>query len=222
MARKRTQNPTYINHLLAERIERRQKHYEAFGQFIEAFAIVETAMALTLWKYAGVSHRVARAVFSGVRAKEAGDFIKRILEARKAPQAKRNRLKYILDQLGEINSARNDIVHYGIQSVWEGNAVVTNALKAATKSKVTHFSASAEILDNMTADLRKITMHLNYEWLEKPRPAQDSLRMGLDNRVLQAPWKYRPQRQAGMPKVPPLERALRKAHRKWKSRQPRA
>src|SRR5437870_235541 len=89
-----------------EQLKREKEYYEALGRFMDAYAQMETAIAQTFWQIAGVSKEVARSVFSGVRAKEAGDQSRRILEATNANPKDLTDLKYLTDQLGVLNSAR--------------------------------------------------------------------------------------------------------------------
>ncbi len=185
---------------LEKQIQEQALYYETLGRFIEAFSAVETAMALTLWKYARTSKSVSRAVFSGVRAKEAGDYIKRILEARGATKAQVARFKHLTDQLGELTSARNDIVHFGAQSISNGRAFVTNALKSHLKERTTNFQISPRILTQMTNDLVKITLHLEYEHLDRQQTGRNALASALLAHTLQAPWQYKLVRQRGVPK----------------------
>src|SRR5579862_9713778 len=57
-----------------------QRYWEALGRFIDLFAGTEAIMQLVLWRYANVPTDTARAIFSGVRLKEAIGYIKRIIE----------------------------------------------------------------------------------------------------------------------------------------------
>lgn len=182
-------------------------YFEALGRFVDAFAEMETAMALTFWKFADVPRDIARAVFSGVRAKEAADQCRRIMEATGSTKKDFEDFKYLTDRLGLLNSARNDIIHYGAFSIGSDGAYVTNAIKAHVEKKVTEFPVSPKILDQMRADAVKITFHLEYEYLGRAWPRSALARAALE-RALQSPWQYKhqprqPKRAADKDKKPP-------------------
>jgi hypothetical protein len=97
-------------------------------------------------------------------------------------------LEFVLQQVGDINSARNFILHYGAESVAEGNAIVSNVLKA--KGEPTFFPISPTILDQMTSDIGKIIIHLNYRHLRQLIPGEFLVKGALYE-VLRAPWQYK-------------------------------
>jgi len=188
-------------------LEKEAAYYEALGRFIGAFAEMETAMALTFWRFARSPTEIARAVFSGVRAKEAGDQCHRIMEAIGVPAPDIAAFKVLTDQMGALNKARNDIVHYGAAAIGSESAYVTNALKAHVEKKVNEFPVSPEILAKMQHDAVKITCHLEYEYLGRDWPKSPLGQMTLQ-RVLQSPWLYKhqprqPKRPEGKDKKPP-------------------
>jgi hypothetical protein len=167
--------------------ERLRAYYEALGRFVDMFARVETAITLTLWHYAKTEPNIAKVIFAGAKVEVGSTYIKQLAEAINAPTEARDDLTDVLQQLGIINSARNFILHYGATSVAEGNAIVSNALKA--KGEPTAFPVSPTLLDQMTADLRKITSHLNYRHL-KQSPTSDKDLNDLAS-VFYSPWQYK-------------------------------
>lgn len=144
-------------------------------------------------------------VFAGTRIDQGSKYIKQLAEATGAPPDKRADLEDILQQTGIITGVRNDILHYGATSVAEGRAVVSNALKA--KGEPTEFPVSPTVLDNMTADLRKIATHLNYKHLGRPMP-RGALGQGLIWRAFESPWQYK---HPSPPKTPPKKDEARPA-----------
>jgi hypothetical protein len=168
--------------------ERLQAYYEALGRFIDMFARVETAVALTLWAYAKVKPEIAKIVFAGARIELGSAYIKQLAEATGADHEACEDLGNVLQQLGIINGVRNAVLHYGAESVAEGRAGVSNAWKA--KGEPTIFPISPTALDDMTADLRKIATHLNYKHLARPTPRGELGAETLES-VLQAPWQYK-------------------------------
>jgi len=168
--------------------KRLQAYYEALGRFVDMFSRIETAVTLTLWAYAGTAPAIAKTILPGVRIDVGSKFIKELAKSTGAAPAARADLECVFQQLGIINGARNDLLHFGATSVAEGRAIVSNALKA--KEEPREFPISPEALDDMTSDLRKIAAHLNYRHLGRPWPKAPLNRLALDD-VLSAAWRYK-------------------------------
>src|SRR5205823_6392002 len=110
-------------------------YHECLGRFIRAFAATEGTMNGALREFSKVTGPVARAIFSGTRAEAAKQYITRIMDAEHYRQEIKDELKNVFNQLGLINSARNEILHYGTQ--FEGDQfIVTNAAKAHLPSRI--------------------------------------------------------------------------------------
>jgi hypothetical protein len=139
--------------------ERLKTYYAALGRFVDLYSRVETAVTLTLWHYAQTTPEIAKIVFAGATIGRGSAFIKELATATGAPQELQADLKNVIQQLDIIKEARNIILHYGASSVAEGNAIVSNALKA--KGTPSTFPISPDILDDMASDLKKILAHLN-------------------------------------------------------------
>jgi len=162
-------------------------YYCALGRFVDTFARVELAAHLTLRHYAKMSRGAGRALLSGVRVDETRNRLLRLFEAGLMGEADWEDAAPIFQQLGTINGRRNDILHHGAIDVAQGFGVVTNAEMALTFDRVTEFSISPEILDDMTADLRKIMLRLYTRHMG--RPAQAEQQPELDA-ISRAPWRY--------------------------------
>lgn len=132
------------------------EYWKALGRFVSTFSLVENRMQITLWRIAGIKPPVAPAIFSGTRAKAAGEFLRRIGEAQKWPKKDMVFLNHIIAQLGELTRVRNDILHYGAKSEGEGKWTVSTALVAHVESQIRITKVSTEILDQMSADLLTI------------------------------------------------------------------
>jgi hypothetical protein len=168
--------------------ERLRAYYEALGRFVDAFARVETAVALTLRLYAKTTGEIAKVIFAAARIETSSSFIKQLAEATKVPKEPRDDLEYVLQQLGIISGARNMILHYGATSVAEGRGIVSDVLRA--KGEPTVFPISPTALDQMTEDLRKISTHLNYRHLGRPMPRSALVQSALQG-IFDSPWKYK-------------------------------
>jgi hypothetical protein len=165
-------------------------YYQKLGIFIQAFAQAETAVYEALQAFAGVTSVVARAIFSGTRAEAAKQLITRIADAKNLDKATKEELKNVFDQLGEINSARNHIVHYGTQFEERGFKV-SNALVAHLPTRIRTIDVSGDALDHMTADLHKISMHMLVQTIRRSnRPLSDAFQRWLAP-ILQRPWRYK-------------------------------
>lgn len=196
---------------------RERAYFEALGRFAHIFARTETVVALALWHFARTPHDIARAVFSGVRVKEATASMRRIADVQSMAADRRQELDDIISQLTSINTARNDILHFGAVDVAEGAGTVTNALKALTDDKIQEFPISPEILAAMTADLRKIMIHfrVNFSGIPSLKAVANQL---LIQQSLHAPWQYKhqPQRtaqkEAAAKSQKPRKRAPKQTH----------
>lgn len=168
--------------------KRLSDYYEALGRFVDIFSRLETAIALTLWHYAKTSPDIAKIIFTGAKIVEGSAYIKQLAKAANVIQDLQDDLQFVLQQVGDINTARNFILHYGAESVAEGNAIVSNVLKA--KGEPTSFPISPTILDQMTSDIGKIIIHLNHQHLRQLIPGEFLVKGALYD-VLHAPWQYK-------------------------------
>jgi hypothetical protein len=132
---------------------------------------------------------VALSVFSGVRTDQAASFLRRLADAKAIKRAEWAELLPIIEQLGIINDRRNQILPHGAAYIESGRGIVSNKAFAITRDRVRSFPISAEILEDMTADLRKINVHLLIKHMG--RPALRGKYPGLRG-VLAASWRYIP------------------------------
>lgn len=167
--------------------KREEAYFTALGRFVDRFARAELYTRFALWHYAKTKPDIARAVFSGVHVDTAITHIRRVLDAQRIPESARHGIGDILAQLKMISGVRNDLLHTGAESIAEGEGFVTNILIAHNELKT--FPISPLILDAMSADLRKITMHLICYHLGR-RPFAPATKKTLDE-VLLAPWRYK-------------------------------
>lgn len=144
------------------RLDEQHTYFEALGRFVQTFAETEIGIAMTLRTLAGVTKPVARAIFSGVRVETAMSFINRIMEVTSTSQPMRDDFQYAFTQLGHINQARNQILHYGVDLGFTSDGeyvlqasdmIVSNKGFALTEDRIRETPISGEILDNMIHDL---------------------------------------------------------------------
>jgi hypothetical protein len=147
-------------------------YFLALGYFMQAFAEAEMAMQVLLWKVSGLSEiSTAAALLSGVKIDGAINLIRRVREAKKMPE--HAQLTYIFNQLGEINSARNDIVHFGATFTEDFGILVSNFRIAHIEERLRGFHTSSAALFNMTQDITKIIhriIEIVAEYDQNPTP----------------------------------------------------
>jgi phytoene/squalene synthetase len=83
----------------------------ALGNLMLSWADAESALYCVLRHYAGVSDDVARAVFSGTRAKGMIEFINNIGHNTNMDSARRNDLAIVFSHMSAINTMRDRLVH---------------------------------------------------------------------------------------------------------------
>lgn len=167
-----------------DKAQRVMDFYLALGRFVAMFARTEFAIHRVLTHYAKIPVPAARALLSGIKTDSARDVIRRLFEIGHLEQAQWDDLAPVLDHLNEINNRRNFLLHHSTVGVAEDAGLVTNAVTAHIERNIKGFDISAAILDNMTADLGKIIMHLNAQHMGKPvdDPRVDA--------IVRKPWRY--------------------------------
>lgn len=186
-----------------------RKYYESLGRFVHNYAQTEGFMQVILWSYAGTPQKIAQSIFSGVKTDRAVGFIRRIREALNMGEDKV--LDDVLAQIIHINSARNQILHYGASPMGNGDDLMsTNAHMAHNERSIKEIRVSAEMLQHMEFDIQvvnaKIMMHLRERGVHsRPESLPEIVRWS------QQPWRYkppalknsRPQTPGKSPKRPP-------------------
>jgi hypothetical protein len=167
--------------------ERLNAYYLALGCFTHRFAWVEEAVHTVLSHYAKLPPAAARALLSGVRVDETKNRLSRLHEVGLISDADWMDVEPMFQQLGIINNRRNEIFHHGASFIAEGAGVVTNATMALTEERITKFDISADIIDDMTADLKKIFFHLYVRHMGQPQKHPKL------EEILREPWRYKPQ-----------------------------
>lgn len=171
-------------------IKREQEYHAALGRFVDRFAHAEMTVPFVLRHYAKLPVATGRALLSGVRVDQAKSLLGRLADAEIMSKEDWGDLEPTLQHLGIINGRRNEILHHGAESVAEGRAFVTNALMALTEDRITSFAISPAILDDMTADLRKIILHLLTRHTGRPEMKAQSTRDWIASK-LREPWRYK-------------------------------
>jgi hypothetical protein len=135
-------------------------YFEALGRFAQEFAIFEAVMFNTLAFYAKVPNNMARALFSGTRARAAMDSIRRIIQIQDPGEENKKDLEYVFKQIAKINTLRDGIFHQGSVLTDDKGRITSNIVRNLTPERLVERSASTETLNAATADLTKISLHL--------------------------------------------------------------
>jgi len=106
-------------------------------------------MLFTLIAASGVTPEVGKSIYSGTRVSAAKDLINRILDAKNRTEQK-ERLKPYFDQIGLLNSMRDDILHYGAIYDHKKNVlIVSNERIAHVPSRLRQYEVTPKMLDDM-------------------------------------------------------------------------
>jgi hypothetical protein len=159
----------------------------ALGRFIIAFADAEAELHKVLVQYSQVSDPVARALFSGTRAKGMIDFIRSIAHNSAMPTDRRDDLEYVFGQLAAINTMRDHLVHHTSDSYSFDDPkkrIVANT-RASRYGNAKGYEIGADTINAMTWDLYAISNHLNMHCGRREGPFR--------------PWRENPEDQTPTP-----------------------
>lgn len=164
-------------------------YFEALGRFVHTFAVAERQVLQTLARLAGLKPLEAHALLSGVRADNACNLIKRLLDTRNLPDTKA-RLGEFLEQFVHINRARNDILHYGTSVDANNQLVVFKPAHLRDLEKVRPISELT--INAMTMDLERIYICLAlFNMRDTEIPDQWA-----SHQAVGRAWQYTPPEQA--------------------------
>ena len=131
-------------------------YWAALGCFVSQFAVAEMAFQHTLWYYAGTPQNVALCVFSGTKTEAVCAALVKLHGMELIPDPAWDRLSYLIERMRAISDARDMALGFRASSVAEGRRRSTNAMMAVVEDKERAFDISAEALDEMTGELRRI------------------------------------------------------------------
>lgn len=179
--------PIYIRLGPEEPTEEHYRYWKALGRFIHFYAITERETFTLFVDKAGLTREMAKALFSGLRVRDAMNLLRRVAETR--GEEVPDYVERAMTQLTHITSARDNIVHHGA-TLHDGAFVVTNKHKTIPRA-VYEAEFPPTVIDQMTADLETVGASF-YVWLCGPSGrGWDS--SGVDWQVrAHAPWQYTP------------------------------
>lgn len=140
------------------------KFHTALGQLTLAWAEAESALYKVLLRYTKVSSEVGRAIFPGTRASGMTENLGRIMANVRIGKARESDLKFLLEQMGTINTMRDRITHNGrftfMAQLSEvkiaGWTFINNEERAPRKDKAFMHRVDVSMLDSMILDLSRI------------------------------------------------------------------
>ena len=170
-----------------EAAERRKAEFhQVLGEFILEFANVEREVMQILLIMSEVTRPVATSIFANMSFQTAKVYVKRIIEAEKAfgIATDYSLMNDAFIQLEHITSARNDIVHHGLQFWLDDDPLMHRT--AHVPEKIRKYRVSVQEVRDMTWDLRKMQTHFTLQFRPdgfEPFPHALAL--------THAPWRYK-------------------------------
>jgi hypothetical protein len=187
-------------------------YWVRLGHFISIFSEVEEHLNNVVWHYADLQYKQAVMLFSALRVDHATNLINRIILAENRSGPMVTEITLVLDQLGKIARARNDIVHLGIGETRGAEFIITNKRYAHTESRIREMPVTIPILDAMIQDLYRISSilddHIHFDLKEPGKEYVPKTAIS---------WRYKPpsqssrdqQRQESLPRRKRPQRSSR-------------
>lgn len=164
-------------------------YHTALGLFVSQYAMLENILNVLLVNISGIDQKSAAAVFSGTRVSNAKSFINRLLDTQSRSDNLKCRLKPYFDRIGLINTARDEILHYGGFYRHDTNQiVVSNTRSAHIEKNLREFEVDAQIIGDLTTDTVSCYKGLLLElcrYSSSPESLDDL------QRGIVSPWRYK-------------------------------
>jgi hypothetical protein len=176
----------------------------ALGRFVIAFSEAESELYRVLVAYSKTEDSVARALFSGTRAKAMIDFFRSIAHNTAMEPSRVADLELVFAQLAAINAMRDHLIHHASSSYFstdKKSRLVAN-VRASRYGNARGYVVDPATINCMTWDLYAITNHLSAH----PGPVHEPFAPWREDPDVQSPtaWAYRPlQPVQGWDRTPP-------------------
>jgi hypothetical protein len=162
--------------------------YISLGRFLHQYSLLETAMLTVLIGVSGVTLSVGKSIYSGTRIGTAKSYINRILDATDRAALK-EQLRPYFDQIGLINSMRDEVLHYGATYDFSKNAlIVSNERVAHTPDKLRRIEVNPQLLDDLRHDTLRAYCGVLLCWVGGSSPPD--ARKYFES-VVASPWRYK-------------------------------
>lgn len=161
----------------------------SLGELTIAWVQVERVLRLTIQRYAGVTEPVARALFSGTRARTAMEMVEAIAQNTAMDSRRKEDLHEVFTIIRSINTMRDLLTHYAdgrmdVTDITDKTRELHSRHKSGKQSEGKIFSVSADLIKSMCHDLqeccRRLIDHFETEGELPPRTRAP------------APWRYKP------------------------------
>jgi hypothetical protein len=160
-------------------------YWKEFGHFMHVFTIVEQQLVSMVRKYARVNDVMGNILFSGTRIDDAKKYVNLILE-RTGKLKIKELLASPLNQFSTINTIRNHLIHWGVESDGQPELFVSNKFLTPSANKLKEFRISIADLKAMRQDLYKISaffVAVGFSGARQRRAWTEALSQ---------PWQYKP------------------------------
>lgn len=201
--------------------------WRALGQFLDAYAVVEMMLNVLVVRYADMTWENARALFLPLRVDAASNHLSRLIAGKFVRGKRATELTAIIQQLGQINRMRNDILHLGARprGLPTGPFTVTNRMYARSQAHLRRRNVSVTMLNSMFYDLMEISFRIMVMLMAKRRregniTPLDDLQIALARQAGLSPYRVRPIAWRYTPQPQSSRRNRRRASDPRRPRQP--
>jgi hypothetical protein len=190
-----------------------QRFERALGRLTIAWAEAEAELYRVLVNYSETRDPIARALFSGLRARDIVEYIRAIAHNTEMAADRVEDLEYVFEQLSAINTMRDHLVHHATDSfAYNDPKKRVVAKRKAKYGFAVGYEIGAETIDAMTYDLYGIHNHLNMHWGPRTGPFRPWREESPDDPPTQ--WTYKPLNPVKQwEKIPPGSRRPKKSPR---------
>lgn len=173
--------------------EEHEEFQKSIGALTLYWADLERVIRATLRHYAGVSKPVAKALFSGIRARPALDMIEAIAHNTDLDPARVNDFKDLFPRIRSINTMRDLLVHNVDGSMIESDDLdprrrkLSNDHSTAREGNGKTYWVGSALVNDMSHDVVKCCWRLQAHW----EPGNNPFRPDGGPAGELAPWRYK-------------------------------
>lgn len=168
------------------------EYWQALGNFIEDFAVVESLLLMFMEHCVKINHDLSNAVFSGIRVQTMMDNIRRIWKIEKPTPESIKEIEEAFTHFKWILDARNTMVHFYSVLDEEKGHIVSNAQRALTPEAIKEIRISPTTISDMRSDLKKIGSCFMKAAFLSTIPDKSKEKIMWNDRALQNAWQYTP------------------------------
>jgi len=190
---------------------RTDEYYLSLGKFVHYYARVESVTHLAFPFLTGTPLEKAQIIKSGHQLGHVISLTKSLMPLSKTSKKVQQKLLRTFTQMELISQFRHNVLHRGAKLQPNGKLKSTNAATMKTFDNYEAYEFDLSVLDNATADLKKILTQLVALGLREPK--NEPLNPILADRALWPPWLYKPLK----PSVP-QKKPMKQNHAKTPAR----